>query len=131
MLYGAARVFSIVDVTENPLYSSSTNRQSCQFLFWFKACCGLQVGCAKSHKHKEAIYELTWVMENIRKSSPASTYTPSHQQILTANRCYFCMYSSIPKWLPSGSSASAHQPIPGISIFGTTILPPNASTFLL
>ena len=44
---------------------------------------------------------------------------------------YFCMYSIIPKWLPSGSSASAHQPIPGISIFGTTILPPKVSTFLL
>ena len=44
---------------------------------------------------------------------------------------YFCLYSSMPKWLPSGSNAKAHQPNPGISIFGTTILPPNASTFLL
>ena len=44
---------------------------------------------------------------------------------------YFFMYSNMPKALPSGSSAKAHQPKPVISIFGTTILLPNDSTFLL
>ncbi|MGA3060699.1 MAG: hypothetical protein ABSD92_10055 [Candidatus Bathyarchaeia archaeon] len=33
--------------------------------------------------------------------------------------------------MPSGSNASAYHPKPGISIFYTTVLPPNASTFLL
>ncbi len=44
---------------------------------------------------------------------------------------YFFMYSRIPKALPSGSSAKAHQPNPGISIFSTTILPPKPMIFLL
>jgi hypothetical protein len=43
----------------------------------------------------------------------------------------FYMYYNISKWLPSGSSASVHLPKQGSPIFGTTILPPKDTTFLL
>ncbi len=46
-------------------------------------------------------------------------------------RPYFFIYSKMPKAFPSGSSARAHQPNPGISIFSTTILPPSSTIFLL
>jgi hypothetical protein len=65
------------------------------------------------------IYRLTAIATTVEK------------HLKLKNNQSFCMYSRIPKVLPSGSRASAHQPIPGISIFGTTILPPNVSTFLL
>jgi hypothetical protein len=42
----------------------------------------------------------------------------------------FLSFSQRPKTFPSGSRATANHPIPFTGPFGTTILPPNSSTFL-
>ena len=83
-------------------------------------------------------YPLQSISERRRRTIAGSTCPPSFKLekspsplLKLCSLCYFCMYSSMPKWLPSGSNAKAHQPSPGISILGTTILPPNDSIFLL